>query len=119
MKKWITQNDLAREIARMDTITEGERAAGLKEIDAAKSSHVASVIVRMYKDYGYEYIMTGRYVDDIAHRLSSDPYKTKGLTFEEKKRIKRITDKLFTWHWFPLSCSGERIGNIARNLCNG
>lgn len=113
MKKWMTQNDLAREIARKDIITEGERATGLKEIDAAKSSHVASVIVKMYRKYGSEYIKSGRYVDDIAHRQSDSPYKEKGLTFGEKKRVREITDRLFMWYWFPLSRIRKNMRRIA------
>jgi hypothetical protein len=110
MNRWSTQNDLAREIAKMDMVTQTERASGFKELDAAKSSHAASIIVKMYKTHGVGYIQSGRYTDDIAHRTQADPYRTRGLTYNEKERVKEITDKLFKWHWFPLS-------RIRKNMC--
>jgi hypothetical protein len=113
MKKWMTQNDLAREIARLDKVTQTERASGLKEIDAAKSSHAASVIVRMYKSFGVGYITSGRYTDDIKHRSPADPYRTRGLTYNEKERVLEITNKLFKWHWVPFSRIRKNMNRIA------
>jgi hypothetical protein len=111
MKNWNTIQNMGEDIAEIDRLTQMQKQSGIKELNAAQCSHIASYVKKMYISHGKD-IMIRDFIKGakdhkgvplkLRDRLPKSHQST-GLTAEEKKRALDAVKKLFRWHWFPFS----------------
>jgi len=100
MKRWLTTQQMANDIAMIDK-------SNLKEFNISQCNMISKYIKQYYEKHG-NFQIASQVV------LSLPGYTVKnGFSMDQKERVEKIINKLFKWHWFPLS----RIRNNMRRLC--
>jgi len=92
MKKWLTIQQLANDIAALDKSEQG------KELSISKCNNIAKSIKNLYARGG-KYMV----VNNIYESLPSFPHAMNGLSVEQKDRVQKIVEQMFKWHWVPFS----------------
>jgi hypothetical protein len=111
MKTWKTIQNMGEDIAEIDRLTQLEKNSGIKELNAAQCSHIASYVKKMYISHGKDimirdFIKGAKDYKGIPLKLRDrlpKSHQSTGLTPEEKKRARQAIKKLFRWYWFPFS----------------
>jgi site-specific recombinase XerD len=112
MKTWNTIQNMGEDIAEIDRLTQMEKQSGIKELNAAQCSHVASIVKRMYMCSGKD-IMIRDLKTELKTRMLR-AHQSTGLTSEEKNRALDAVKKLFKWYWFPFSKIRKNMKNLTK-----
>ena len=104
MQKWLTTQQMANDISKMD------KSNSSKELNISQCNMIAKVIKNLYANGGKHLVVT-----HIREAIPSYPYDSNGLRTEQKDRIDSIVKELFFWHWFPLSRIRRNMIRIAKS----
>lgn len=96
MKRWMTTQQLANEIAEMD-VADG------KELNISQCNSIAKNVKNLYKFGGKNEV-----INHLNETLTMREY-----SMDQKQRLDSIMKKLFRWHFLPWS----RIRNNMERLC--
>jgi len=103
MKRWLTTQQMANEIAQMD------KSNG-QELNISQCNKIASNIKSLYSKGGKESV-----IKNIRACLPSYPNDSQGLNMDQKNRVEEIVKSLFFWHFLPWSrvrSNMVRIGSV-------
>jgi len=100
MKRWLTTQQMANDIAAIDK-------SNNKQLNIAQCNAIAKNIKNLYCKRGKDYML-----NHLRNTLSGST-AINGFTMDQKERAIAVVKRLFRWHWFPLS----RIRNNMRRLC--
>ena len=104
MKKWLTTQQMANDIAEMDKSCEN------KELNIAECNSIASKIAKMYCEGGKEWVVTGlRKSVGSLHIIGR-----KGYSYDQLDRIDKIVKDMFKWHWLPFSKIRRNMKRITK-----
>ena len=118
MKKWYTKAQFGNEICALDKLTQKQRSQGLVEIDAAKATKAAAVIVDLFSEGGKKNVL-----NNLGYRLkvvtveANRSCKKRGIQYslEEIERIEDIIWKMFYYQplWWPFNRLRRNLKRLA------
>jgi hypothetical protein len=102
MKRWLTTQQMANEIAALDKSNNSSN-----ELNISQCNNIAKTVRNLYANGGKHSV-----INYTMSTLPSFPNDSNGLTMEQKQRVDVILKRLFRFHVFPFSriaCNMIRI----------